>query len=60
MSRSHGNKVQKQISGNRVTGVSLHSIECQPFIGYIHLDIQYRLSRYRNVIRTVQRSSKIQ
>jgi len=28
-SRSQGQKVQKHIEGDRVAGVSLHSVECQ-------------------------------
>jgi len=31
-SRSQGHKMKKHISGNRVAGVSLHSIECRPLL----------------------------
>ena len=43
MSRSQGHKVQKHIEGDRVAGVSLHSIECTASSYY---DI-YRIMRIR-------------
>jgi len=34
--RSQGNKVQKLIEGDRVAGVSLHSIECPTSSSHLH------------------------